>query len=135
MNEQIISPIIPTPKLNVFRSLWNKIPQKIRVIIAKFSENGFYANKKMFWPVTIAFGILVFILILGLLFGNRNRNSNLTDSSPTPVSQDQNKVVMENGNVLTKIEQKLNDLKNQINVFDAKQSHLKPPSVNFNVKF
>lgn len=115
--------------INIGLNLWSKIPQKAKDFLTRL-----YSNKRVFWPITIAFGLIFLMLIAGLLFGNRNRTTTSVKNSPSPTPQNQN-VVPEDNDPLSQIEQKLSDLKNQISTFDAKQSRLQPPTVNYNVKF
>ncbi len=125
---------------NIILNLWSKVPQKAKDIFVKIyfniqnlakSESG----KKIFLPITIAFGLVFLILVAGLLFGNRNKVATFVKTSPSPISPIQTEAPGDNGSPLSQIEKKLNDLKTQIGTFDAKQSRLTPPTVNFNIKF
>ena len=106
---------------NIALQLWSKVPQKARDIFARF-----YTNKKIFWPITIAFGLLFLVLILGLLFGNKNKVVTSVKNTPAPEIQPTSQAISNNP---------LNDLKIQINEFDVKQSRLKPPPLNFDIRF
>lgn len=115
---------------NLILNLWAKVPQKIKDILVKI-----YSNKKVFWPITIAFSLVFLILIAGLLFGNKSKVTNSVKNTPSPTPQNQNEVPEKNDNPLSQIETKLNNLKTQINAFDVKQSRLQPPPLNFDIRF
>lgn len=125
---QVKPPELPA-KPTVFSKISDKIPQKVKDIF-----NRLYANKKIFWSITILFGIIVLIIILGLLFG--------TPATPTPPGPKRTPQPVEttpeaspNGNILSVSERQLKDLGVQINSLDLGQSKLKPPSINYKVDF
>ena len=118
------------------KNLAVKINPVIKSALLKLSESRFYKNKMIFWPITVAISLIFLIVILGLLFGKKNiKINNPIKASPTPISQVQNTPQSISNDPITQIEQNLNDLKNQINNLDVKQSRLSPPTVNFDVKF
>lgn len=147
MNETIpeanTSPISVSPvgenKPEIKTNSLNNTQAKIQMALKRgwqiLSESKFYKNKKVFWPITIGFGLILLTLIIGLLFGNRNRGTKPTNNIPTPTPESRNEIVEENGSVLSQIEKNLKDLKTQITGFDTQQSRLKPPPLNFKVKF
>lgn len=97
--------------------------------------NKFYSNKKIFWPVSIAIGLILLIIILGLIFGKRRVNQSVSiPPSPTPAIQNTPEAST-SGDVLIDSRYKLNDLRNQINKLDVKQSHFQPPNLDFDIKF
>jgi len=122
-----VVPPVQTPKISLMAKISSKIPPKM-----KEAFNKFYSNKKIFWPVSIVFGILFLTILVGLLFGSRNNGQTAPKKSPTPTPQ-----VQENAPEMSRgsTETKLNQLKNQINGLDFSQSRLKPPSIDFKVSF
>lgn len=106
-----------------------KIPQPVKDVFAKF-----YANKKIFWPVTGAIGVVFLILILGLLFGKRQMGGALIKPSPTP-SQNQTVSAPSTPDQLQQIQINLGKIKDQIMNFDVNQAILTPPSPDFKISF
>jgi len=99
--------------------------------------NRFYSNKKIFLPIVIAFGLVFFVIILGVIFGNRTANQKALKTptpAPTPTTFS-TPSASQFDEVLVSSQKKLNDLKTQINALDVRQSRLKPPTLDFNVKF
>lgn len=124
-----VKPLEPPAKPTVFSKISDKIPQKVKDIF-----NRFYVNKKIFWPITILFGIIILIIILGLLFGS--------PKTPTPPGPKRTPQLVEatpeaspSGDILSVTEKQLKDLGAQINSLDMVQSKLKPPSINYKVDF
>jgi len=107
----------------------DKIPQPAKDMFAKF-----YSNKMIFWPITIVFGLLFLTIILGLLFGTKTPPAVQKTTKPTPVV-----VVAPNEtpstDTLSEVQTKLSDFKSQINSLDVRQSTIKPPTINFDIKF
>jgi len=113
---------------------WKPILLKAKAVLANVF-NKFYSNKKIFWPVSIVFGILLLVIVLGLIFGNRGGTQNVSKTpTPTPTIQSTPEA-SESGDVLTKSQGRLKDLKIQIINLDPKQSRLQPPNLNFDIKF
>lgn len=140
MNEVPINTSVPIPtpipvKSNIFAQIWAKIPQKIKSIILKFSESGLYANKKIFWLLTGVLSLLFLTLIIGLIFGNKGTKNTPISKLPTPTPIVQSTPKVGDIDTLTGIENNLNTLNNQIDALDVNQSRLKPPTLNFDVKF
>lgn len=106
----------------------DKIPPRFKEIFAKF-----YANKKIFWPITIALGLLFLVIILGLLFGTRT-SAVPARVTPTPFIENI-PTASPSGDILTVTGNQLLDLSNQINSLDLKQSRLAPPTINYNISF
>jgi len=115
---------------------WKSLPAKIKPILANIF-NKFYSNKKIFWPISIAFGLIFLVIVLGLLFGKkRNVPQAVTMATATPIPTIQSTPqATSSGNILTDSQNKLNDLKNQINNLDVQQSRLQPPTLDFNISF
>jgi hypothetical protein len=117
-----------TKTLKIMSRVWDKIPPRIKEIIARF-----YTNKKIFWPVTGAFGLVFLVIILGLIFGSKQPGAS-SRPTPTPVVETTPEA-SPSGDVLTQTAGQLKDLNNQINSLDLKQSRLTPPSINYNISF
>jgi hypothetical protein len=127
-------PITPSPRLSLSSINWKLLPGKIKPIL-KTAISKFYSNKKLFWPIVIATGLILLLTLAGLLFGTRGSNQN-TKKTPTPSPFVQSTPqASASGNILIDSQSKLNDLKNQINALDVKQSRLKLPTLNFDIKF
>lgn len=134
MNNPIEQPIAatPTPKpayLAFLEKVLAKIPQPVKNIFSRF-----YANKKIFWPIAGAFGVIILIIIVGLIFGTKKQRVPTPKSTPTPQVQ----TTLEaspSGDPLTVIQDQLNSIRSQINGLDVYQERLQPPSVNFDIKF
>ena len=112
---------------------------KIDFVLAKIPQvkdvfTKFYANKKIFWPVTGAIGMVFLILILGLLFGKRQMGSTLIKPSPTP-GQNQTVSAPSTPDQLQQIQINLGKIKNKIMNFDVNQAILAPPSPDFKISF
>jgi hypothetical protein len=129
--DQISPPIEPVqvPEPNLFKKLYAKVPQKI-----KEGLNKFYANKKVFWPVTIAFVLIFMVIVVGLLFGSKT-GIQIAKKSPTPTPIVAATPQPEAQDLLSILERKLNDLKFQIANLDVNQKRLQPPVINFKVSF
>ena len=113
---------------------WRLVLSKVKpLFISGF--NKFYSNKKIFWPISIVFGLLILVIILGLVFGNRGGSQNVSKTpTPSPIIQSTPEA-SQSGDILTNSQIKLKDLKNQIINLDPKQSRLQPPNLNFDIKF
>ncbi len=134
-------PVPPVPKNNTKKPL--NIPGKeaLLKLIAKLPPplqdliNKFYSNKLIFWTITTLFGLMFLIIVLGLLFGSAgNTPAPVKTTKPTP-----NSITLPSStpsvNVLQQTQIELSALKDKINSLDIKQSHLKPPPFNFDIKF
>jgi hypothetical protein len=85
--------------------------------------------------VSVVFGLILLIIILGILVGKRSAGQNTTTkTSPSPAVQN-TPGASPSSDVLTNNQIKLNDLKKQINNLDVKESRLKPPTLNFDIRF
>src|SRR5258706_2888233 len=116
-------------KPNFLSKVCAKIPQKVKNLF-----NRFYSNKKVFWPITIAFGLIFMIIILGLLFGSKKVSPITQSKTPQPEVL-ATPEASESSDILSVSERKLKDLNNQINSLDLGQNKLKPPSIDYNVSF
>lgn len=143
MNEQpldqntIIPPTPETTKTSLDKivgQVKEKAVPTIKSLLPKLKESKLYKNKLVFWTMTSLFGVLLLVIILGLLFGNRNRNI-VSTSTSTPSAQNIVPTITQEDGPLFQINRRLIDLKTQIMTFDVKQSRLKAPAINFDVKF
>ena len=137
MTEQILNPNIPvTPVAPPAPSpAWKNILEKVRPLLTKFSESRFYQNKKIFLPVSIAFGLVFLVLILGLIFGKRTVSQPVTKTpspSPTTIATPE---ATTSGGILLDSKNKLKTYKDQIKSIDVKESRLQPPVIDFNIKY
>jgi len=131
-------PIDPTnagnvPKNNPISTYWQKIkniiPEPVKRVFYKF-----YSNKKVFLPVTAAFSLIVLIIILGLIFGNRNKmTKTLETPAPTPVPYVAPQTAQPQ-DIITVTESVLKGLKSQIESLDVHQNRLQPPKFDFNIE-
>ncbi len=121
------TPTVPQPiaKTRLVDKISAKIPPKVKEALKKF-----YENKKIFLPVSIAFGLLLLTLIIGILFGSRGEAPQTVEATPTPKSQETG--TQESS---ASSETKLEQLKNQIEGLDIDQKRLQPPTVDFKIKF
>ncbi len=95
----------------------------------------FYSNKKIFWPITIAFGLIVLMLIIGSIFGGkRNQPEQAVVITPTPFIQ-VTPIPSPSVGLLKDIGDKLTNLKNSIEDWDPKQGKLQPMNLNFDIRF
>lgn len=127
--------VLPTQRKNILISYWqrfiNFIPQPAKNVLLKF-----YHNKKVFLPVTISFGLLFLVIVMGLLFGKpTSTNSSLVKTSPTPVVTNTSQPSSEPEDIVTVTRETLKDLKSEINALDVDQSVLQPPTIDFEIKF
>ncbi len=121
------TPPVPAPKVGPITRIFSKIPPKV-----KESFNKFYMNKKVFLPVSIAFGLLFLTIIIGILFGAGGKRRAVVPKTATPTPEGQENIIQENQK---SPDSKLDSLKNQINSLDVNQKRLQPPAVNFKVNF
>lgn len=117
-----------------------QLVERIRPILAsywlKFAQSKFYTNKKIFLPVTIAAGLMVLTILIGLIFGGRRSvQSPKNLPSPSPSFTGGATTATPGIDALSQIEQKLTNDKNQIGSLDVKESRLAPPTLDFNIKF
>ncbi len=106
------------------------VAEKFKILWFKF-----YSNKKIFWPVSITFGLLILTIILGLVFGNKKiAPVKKAGESPTPFSQITSAACAEGDNLCLNT-QKLSNLKGNISDFDPAESKLSPPVLNFDINF
>lgn len=95
----------------------------------------FYSNKKIFIPIFAAFALILLTIIAGTIFGSKtNKPSNIEigpTKSPyaTPISQNQ-----ATGSASV-FENRLKDIGSDIERLDVKQSKIKPPIIDFDIKF
>jgi hypothetical protein len=122
--------------MNQLKQLIERVRPVLAAYRSRFLQSKFYTNKRIFLPVTIASGLIILVILIGLIFGGR-RSSQPSKNlpSPTPASSGATPVPTGAANTLSQIEQKLTDDKNQINAIDVKESRLLPPTLNFNIKF
>lgn len=125
---------VPIPQSASMDPSWRNLMNNLKPIFINLF-NKFYSNKKIFWPVSIAFGLIFLVIILGILFGRRTSGQNMVRlQTPTPIIRSTPQATS-SGNILIDSQNKLNDLKNQINGLDVTQSRLKPPTLNFDISF
>lgn len=128
-------PVEPVSEPTGWRLVLSKFGSIASMGLSKFKGSKFYTNKKIFLPVSISFGLIFLILILGLLFGKRNTTQVAPETpKPTPTAQNTPQATT-SGDILSESQIKLNSLKNEINNLDVKQSRLQPPSLDFDIKF
>lgn len=125
----------PTLKSGILSKISDKIPQKAKDLFGRFSESGFYANKKIFWPVTIVFGLMFLIIILGILFGSKGAAVAVSPKKTPQPFVTATPTASSSGDILTVTENQLKDLNDQINSLDIGQNKLKPPVVNYDIGF
>lgn len=139
MNEQIPNqnPVQENPsKLAMVKGDLSKIKGFLIPFWEAFKRTKFYTNKKIFYAITVLFGLMFLIIILGLLFGKRGNTPTVaTRPTPTPLITQNQASPTPGGDVLSQIEQKLFDIKTQMDSFDVKQSRLQPPPLDFKIEF
>jgi hypothetical protein len=132
MNEQ--QPITPT--VPVSKSPLDKIRPIFKTYWLKFAQTRFYQNKKIFYPISISLGLVLFIILVGLIFGGKKSPSAPKNvPSPTPAFVESTNPPEVGLDALSQIERSLTDIKNQIINLDVKQSRLQPPTLDFKIKF
>lgn len=140
MNEQ--TPIqnnttIEPSKFGVLKGYLDKVGQFIKPFWETFKQTKFYTNKKIFYSIVGMFGLMFLIVILGLLFGGASKQTSPTKilSTPTPFINQALQTPTPSGDELSQTEQRLFDLKTQMDTLDVKQSRLQPPEVDFKISF
>ncbi|HKB88154.1 MAG TPA: hypothetical protein VKC53_00745 [Patescibacteria group bacterium] len=140
-NQTVNQNPIPMPQVNVppqetpkLGSDLKSLTEKIKLLAIR-GLNKFYSNKKIFWPVSISFGLILLIIILGLLFGRKNLGQNMTPVPTPPPVIENTPEASSSGDILIDSQNKLSKLKIQINNLDINESRLKPPAINFDIKF
>ena len=129
-----VVPLVPIETPQPVLTGWKLMLSKVKPVLIN-SFNKFYSNKKIFWPVSIVLGLLLLVIILGLIFGNRGGGQNVSKTpTPSPIIQSTPEAT-DSGDILTNSQSKLKDLKNQIINLDPRQSRLQPPNLNFDIEF
>lgn len=128
-SEHANTPQLPE-KVSLLKNLWAKVPQKIKDMLLSF-----YSNKKIFWLVAGAFGLIFFTIILGLLFGSSKPKNQTAKMVVNPTPQSQETTAPKIKDALTETDDRLKALKTKINNLDVKQSRISPPEINFKVSF
>lgn len=125
----------PVPDTAVNNQFVKNSQSALTTIINKLKESKLYSNKLVFWSLTTFLTLVLLIVILGTLFGNK---SNGTVSNPRPTKVP---FVLPSPNATPSIEvlynsqQKIYSLKKQIEELDVRQNRLQPPDINFDIKF
>lgn len=122
-----------TPPINS-QNLVKIGPTEVKTILINLF-NKFYAKKKVFWPVTIFFMLILIIVILGVLFGGNavpqplvTKPSSSPFIIPRPTFRPATGVLGESAEKLIKSREFLDNL-------DVFQNRLKPPTLNYEVRF
>lgn len=125
----------PKTELTGWRMVFSKAKTLLISVFGEFTKSKFYTNKKIFLPVTIAGGLVFFVILLGLIFGKRS-NGNQALPTPTPSSIVQSTPeASASGDILSESRKKLNTLRQEINDLDVRQSRLQLPTFDFEIKF
>jgi len=118
------------------KQLIDKIMPMLRGCWLKFTQTKFYQNKKIFLPISVSLGLIILFIVVGLILGSKKASQVVRiKPSPTPSFTGSANTATPSTDALSQIEQKLIDIKYQINALDVKQSRLAPPTLNFNIKF
>lgn len=137
MEPEQTNPQIPQPTqapASVPVPMWKTILEKVKIIGINLFKR-FYANKKIFWPVSISFGLIFLVLIIGIIFGGKKAQPKpIITPSPSPFVQ-VTPLPSPTEPLLKDAGDKLIDLKTKINDWDPKQSKLQPLKLNFEVRF
>jgi hypothetical protein len=113
---------------------WKKMLEKIKPVLGKLFDK-FYSNKLIFWSVCIFIGMVLLIIIVGSLFF-RGKSKPITQPSPTPIPFIlATPVATNSGDIISKSQEKLLQLKGQLEELDVKQKRLQPPTLDFEIKF
>jgi len=121
-------PVVP-PTESKFQKIWIQIKPILEQLF-----NKIYSNKLIFWSMSILFGIIFLIIILGLLFGKKTQKVFIPTPSPVPFIL-RTPTVTSNSDILSVSKEKLNKIKNETNNVDVRQRRLLPPNINFDIKF
>lgn len=116
----------------------SRVQPPLRITIqAKIKEvwNKFYGNKKIFWPVTVVIGLLLLTIIAGLLFGTGKTGARVKSKATPTLSAEATPRATPTSNILTTASDKLTELKKQIIDLDVYQKRLKPPVINYKIRF
>lgn len=132
MNGQEVNQTVaqPKPKNVVLSKIWGFVPPPIKNILIKF-----YTNKKVFIPVTVAFGLILLIIILGLLFGSKDTPVFIPPKKTPTTFMVATPEASSSGDILSVTENKLKELNIRINSLDVGQQKLSPPVIDYNVRF
>jgi hypothetical protein len=125
----VIPPEVVQPEglqkvMEVAKQIFREIYQKI------------ISNKIIAISLAALFGIMLLIVILGLIFGNKGPKN--VSVSPTPTRKPFILSTPESptgSDIISVSQKRLDSLKTQINDFDAKQTRLSPPAINFDISF
>lgn len=125
---QVPPPAAPkTTVLDKVKEIYGRLPQKIRDFLSRF-----YSNKKVFLPISIALGLLILTLLIGLIFGTKGvQKQVISKPTPTPVVEESPTPAPAKGGVETQ----LKDLKSQTDNLDVNQKRLQPPAIDFKIDF
>lgn len=121
---------VPQAKQNTLQKVWAKLPQKLKDVLTRL-----YGNKKVFWVVTGAFGLIFLTILIGLVFGSGGASTKPTKVKSVATPMAETTSVPEVKDALMETDDRLKALRARINSLDVKMSRLSPPQVNFKVSF
>lgn len=116
-------------------SFFNKVKEVAINLWSKFKQTRFYTNKKIFFPIVIAFGLIFLTILLGLIFGGKKATAPRSTPTPTPFVSQNQPTASPSGDILSQMGQELSDIKTQINAFDVRQGRLQPQAIDFKTSF
>lgn len=111
-----------------------QLTQSAKNILAKIYFGKFYANKRVFWVVTISLGLILVVIILGLIFGKR-KVGNGSNLKSTPLQNQNNIEPTATPDQLSQIQINLVKIKDEIISLDVNQAFLQPPAIDYKISF
>lgn len=113
----------------------SQIFQSVLAII-KNTFAKFYANKKVFVLVSLALTLILITIILGVIFGSKNKKAVVTQTTPTPVSYATPiPQTPQSSDSASLFETRLKNIGSDIDKLDVNQSKINPPELHFDIKF
>lgn len=127
------------PSLNTLgSSSKSNVPQRLQPVLTAIKNvfAKFYTNKKVFIIISLALALISVTIIIGVIFGLKNKKAIVIQATPTPVPYatpiPQTPQATGSASVF---ETRLKSLESDIDKLDVNQSKIKPPELHFDIKF
>lgn len=119
-------------------ALKSGVLQKLQLVLTtvKTIFTKFYTNKKIFVLVLLSLALILITIIVGVVFGSKNKKTLVIQTTPSPVFYatpiPQTPQATDSSSVF---ETRLKNLGSDIDKLDVNQSKIKPPELHFDISF